>query len=208
MSLASYGDLQTAVANWLNKSNLAAYIPDFIALAEADINRELRIRNMEAIGTGTFSSQTLDLSSVLTRYAKVKSVTLSSGGAYWVQNYISPQQYYGLHYDSQTGIPRDYTIIGDDMYFGPSPDDSYTWTIWYYQKLDSLATTATNTVLTNHPDVYLYGSLVAAEPFLKNDARVALWKTLYGQALEGVKRESRNDRPGGTSKQTSEMGTP
>ena len=206
MALTTYTELQTDIANWLNKDNLTSYIPSFIRLAEADFSRRLRIRTMEKTATDTFSAATLDLSSVLTRYSEIKLVTVQNASEYWIQNFVSPQQFFQLYNDTTTGQPRDYTTIGDTLQFGPAPDSSYTWTIWYYQRVEDLATASTNDVLTNHPDIYLYGSLVAAEPFIKNDARLATWKLLYETSLSQANEENVKRYLGGTSKQTTEMG--
>ena len=47
MSLGSYSDLKTAVANWVDREDLTSRVPEFIALAEWRINKNLRIRQME-----------------------------------------------------------------------------------------------------------------------------------------------------------------
>jgi len=209
MALTTYTELQAEIASWLNKSNLTSNIPTFITLAETDMNRRLRIRLLEQDTTGTLSSGTLDLSSELTRFAKIKQVTLSDSGNRWVQNYISPAQFNQVHFNDETGVPYDYTLVGNEMKFGPAPGSSYEYNIWYYSKIETLSgTVATNSILTNYPDLYLYGSLVAAEPFLKNDKRLSTWKLLYEQSLKMTTQESINDRQGGTSRQSSEMGTP
>ena len=47
MALATYSDLKTPIANWLNRSDLTTEISeDFIVLAEKDFNSKLRIRKM------------------------------------------------------------------------------------------------------------------------------------------------------------------
>ena len=51
MAINTYSTLQTAVANWLDRDDLTARIPEFIALAETRINRALRIRAMETVST-------------------------------------------------------------------------------------------------------------------------------------------------------------
>src|SRR5215471_14212866 len=48
MAITTYSELQTAVANWLHRADLAVRIPEFIALAEARLNRDLRLRTMES----------------------------------------------------------------------------------------------------------------------------------------------------------------
>ena len=47
MAINTYSTLQTAVANWLDRDDLADRVPEFISLAEATFNRVLRIRSME-----------------------------------------------------------------------------------------------------------------------------------------------------------------
>jgi hypothetical protein len=44
MALATYADLQTQIANWLARSDLTTYIPDFITLFEAAAARKLKVR--------------------------------------------------------------------------------------------------------------------------------------------------------------------
>src|SRR5688500_1318788 len=46
MAISTYTELQTAVANWLDRTDIAARVPEFIALAEAQMNRRLRVRQM------------------------------------------------------------------------------------------------------------------------------------------------------------------
>ena len=66
MSLASYADLQTQVANWLARDDLAVYIPDFITLFECTAARRLKVRLQETVvslsttsGVGTLPSDYL-----------------------------------------------------------------------------------------------------------------------------------------------------
>ena len=51
MAIGTYAELQTAVANWLDRDDLTDRIPEFIALAEAKMNRNLRISLMENVST-------------------------------------------------------------------------------------------------------------------------------------------------------------
>ncbi len=49
MALTTYNELKTSVGDWLNRTDLTTVIPDFIALAEAQIERQLRTRQMIVI---------------------------------------------------------------------------------------------------------------------------------------------------------------
>ena len=56
MSLSTYSDLQTSIANYLARSDLTSQIPDFITFAENRLRRELRIRQMlKSVTTATVS---------------------------------------------------------------------------------------------------------------------------------------------------------
>ena len=59
MALATYANLKTSIANWLNRSDLTTEIADdFIKLAEADFNSKLRVRKMITQSSFTIDSET------------------------------------------------------------------------------------------------------------------------------------------------------
>ena len=69
----------------------------------------------------------------------------------------------------------------------PPPDTGYTAELTYVATLAKLSdSNASNWVLERHPDVYLYGSLLQAAPYLRDDERVGLWTPLYAQAIEDM----------------------
>ena len=61
----------------------------------------------------------------------------------------------------------------------------------YLQKVPTLSSTVTTSwLLTDNPDIYLYGSLIHAAPYLVEDNRLAVWAQLYGAAVQRVNEES------------------
>lgn len=56
-----FSTLQQAIADELARADLSAAIPNFILLAEADFNRELRVRQMQAVVTSTATGQTITM---------------------------------------------------------------------------------------------------------------------------------------------------
>ena len=77
-----------------------------------------------------------------------------------------------------------YTVLGKEFRLGPKPDTAYTLEILYHERIQKLSdSNTTNDVLTNYPELYLYGALIEAEPFLQNDQRVQTWLSLYGNAV-------------------------
>ncbi|QLG87648.1 hypothetical protein HQ393_04920 [Chitinibacter bivalviorum] len=181
MSLANYTDLVSSIGNWLKRDNLTAVIPDFIALAEARLARDLRVRAMETSASGALSSDTLPLPSDA---VEPKSLTVMNGSKPMRVAYVSPDTLS----DSQgySAFPRVFTLIGKNIVMAPAPDSAYSYTLMYYAKLPALAANGTNWLMTNCPDVYLYGSLLQAAPYLKDDARLPVWEQLYKDAFEST----------------------
>ena len=91
----------------------------------------------------------------------------------------------------ETGKPVDYTLNATTIELAPYPDTTYSVKLVYYKKPTALSdNTATNEFLENTPDVLLYASLVEAEPYLMNDARIAVWSNLYQQAITNANESS------------------
>ena len=111
MALTSYSTLKTAVANWLNRTDLSDEIADdFIVLTEADFNSKLRIRKMVNQTTITIDSET---ESVPTGFLQVRNFYILSGATKYSLRYVSPSHMDQLRGTSTSGTPEVYTILGD-----------------------------------------------------------------------------------------------
>ena len=70
----------------------------------------------------------------------------------------------------------------------------------FYKKIDALSVAnTTEAMLTDNPDVYLYGALLEAEPFLMNDQRVQLWATAFQESLNALQEQDNKDRHSGSA---------
>lgn len=184
MAISNYTDLQLAVANWLDRDDLTARIPEFISLLEAELRRDPAVED-ERFSTITLANPTEALPAEVreitdlfyndTSSRRTIDVTSAENVARQVAQ-LTP-----------TGRPRFAALIanGTQLLLGPAPDQSYTAFIQYIAKLVSLsaAQNGTNWLMTDHPDIYLYGTLMQSAPYLKDDGRVALWS----MALERAK---------------------
>jgi hypothetical protein len=86
-----------------------------------------------------------------------------------------------------TGRPRNYAISGEQMLFGPAPDTSYAARLTYLQTIPALgASQATNWLLTDHPDLYLYGALRELHLLLMDEARAAVYDARFRQAADEI----------------------
>ena len=198
MALNTYSALKTSIANWLNRSDLTSEISeDFIVLTEKDFNSKLRIRKMIT----TDSSFTVDAETVAlpTGFLQIRDMYIVEGGTKYALHYITPAQMDQIKGSSTSGQPSTFTIIGDNFRFAPTPASSYTATINYYKAFDALSdSNTTNYILTNHPAIYLYGSLYHAANFLGGvePARLQQWQGMYTTALERLERNDREDQYG------------
>tara|TARA_R100001143_G_scaffold2050_1_gene4878 strand:- start:366 stop:857 length:492 start_codon:yes stop_codon:yes gene_type:complete len=113
--------------------------------------------------------------------------------------YITPEIMYRIRAGSTSGKPNSYTIVGDNILFGPTPDGAYDYSMTYYKAFDALADNApTNWLVLNAPDLYLYGTLLQAEPFLMNDERVPLWERGVRQVINDLQQQDDKDRHSGS----------
>ena len=201
MALSNYTELKDAIADWLDRTDLTSRIPDFIALAEARVNRELRIRAMETRATmsTTAGKRYFNLPN---RYLQMRNFQLNTNPITPLE-YITPEMLDRLYGSNTTGKPRAYTLIGDEIQYAPIPDTEYTVEMAYYQKFAPLGdgtggTVTSNWLTQNAPDVLLYGALVEAEPFIRNDERIQLWLTAYKEAVDKIQKADDRDRHSGS----------
>ena len=202
MALGTFTELKDAVADWLDRSDLTARIPDFITLAEARINRDLRIRPMEVRSTmeTTSGQQYFNLPG---GYIQMRNIQLNTNPTAPLE-YITPEMLDRLYGSSATGKPRAYSLIGDEIQLAPIPDSEYTLEMAFYEKFTALGdgtsgTVTTNWLTTNAPDILLYGSLLEAEPFIKNDERIGLWLNAYSSAIKKLQDADARDRHSGSA---------
>lgn len=185
MALSTYTELKTSIGDWLNRSDLTSVIPDFISLSEAQIERTLRARQMIVRANASFDAQ---YGAVPSDFLETKSLKLTS------TNPQTPLEFLSIDALDQkaaeytaSGKPRFFGVVGGQLRIVPTPDSTYTTELTYYAKLTKLSSSvASNWLLASSPDIYLYGSLLQAAPYLQDDARIQTWATLYERALNDL----------------------
>lgn len=176
----NWTELKASIAEWLNRSDLTSKIPELIALAERKFNRIIVTPERETTVTSTISSETLALPD---DFWQLRSIHLTTDPRQALMQ-VSPMVLRTEYADQTTGKPRAFAIENGGFIFGPAPDASYTININYIQTIPPLnGTTATNWLLDKHPDIYIYGTLLAAEAYLWNDARLPVWKNALDEAI-------------------------
>jgi hypothetical protein len=189
MPLQTYTDLQTAVASWLTRADLAASIPDFITLFETVANRRLRVRQQEATVMLTPAN---GIATLPADYLTWRRVTWT-GSAPRELEYVHPSYLHALFPTLPRGDPRYFTIESGNLTLGPSDNTALAFD--YFQKVPNLATlaaqtppVATNWLFTTWPDLYLFGALAEAHGFVKDPDSLALWAGRRDAIFEEIER--------------------
>ena len=198
MAITSYSTLISAVKTYLNRSDISDdQIKEFISLAEASFNRVLRTRNQLTRSTSDISTQFVSQPSDL---LELYNIQLNSDPIVRLEQVSLSAMDTLKSASSATGKPTYFAITGADLEFYPAPDASYEIEVIYYKTIAPLSTSNTeNFLLTNQVDIYLFGTLVQAEPFLMNDERIGVWGALLGKGIEELRiSDERSQTESGT----------
>lgn len=189
--ITNFDTLQTAVLSELKRTgdvSLTAELPGFIQLAEAEIFRELQLRRTETIITGTTSSATI----ALPVGSAIERVSITANSRDYSLDYTSPNN---LRVFSSAGQPARYTVENGIIKLLPAPNGPYTYALYTVPNLAALsASNPTNWVITNAPDVYLFGTVVHAANWTRDAEAVAIYRPQFDRALSSVQRNDLNAR--------------
>jgi hypothetical protein len=189
MAITTYTELKAAIANWLDRDDLTAVIPDFISLAEKQMEREIRHYKMIERSSGALDSQ---YSAVPADWLETLRFSIIDGNTSALEmTTLNDLMTRRENASNTNGRPRFYAHIGETFELFPTPDTTYNMELVYYQEIPALsASNATNWLLTDAPDAYLYGALSQASPYLGEDERVAVWNSLFAGAVASLNRAS------------------
>lgn len=222
MAIIDYSTLQSSIANWLARADLTNVIPDFIQLAEARINRDLRVRKMQKTLYGVSASRKITLPADYAGMVSFKAADTSDleieglflDGDFFLdgselldgENFVEPvsalfetfpqSPVASPPYVSSAGVPIAYNVIGDQIVLvGGRAACVYAMTYW--SKIEALSdANQQNWLLSEEPGIYLYGALTEASPYLKDDERTVLWATQYRTIVDGIQRSDEQERYG------------
>jgi hypothetical protein len=185
MAISTYAELQALIASRLHRNDLTASIPDFIALAEAKLNRVPKLVSME-----------LDaalLCVVGSRYIALPSDYVSPIKLWLIEatrDPLTPLLAADLPISLDQTEPRYWAIDGENIAFDCPADQAYDVFFRYQGRFTLSDSVTTNWLLTNHPDLYLYAALCEAAIHTYDDVRLNTWKALYREALAEVKQSA------------------
>jgi hypothetical protein len=182
MAITTYSELKTAIATWIARSgdsDISGNAADFVALAEARMNRLLGLRAFRADTalTGTVDSRELSLPN---DFVEPYSLHLTTGTAH---RELTPRHAAHMDYSESSGEPDEWAIKGTKIHLNRPCDEAHTFNLHYRQRLALSDASPMNWLLTNHPDVYLWGALLAAGIF-EMDAETGMsMKALFDEAM-------------------------
>lgn len=190
-AIANFGQLKTAIASWLNRSDLTSNIPLLVGLAEQRIyyggaepyeTDPVRVPDMQAQASGTITSRVIPFPENM---LEVQRISASVGGIANELQYVSQQAY--TEKANSVDTPRLYTFSANEILVDGSGAAGYT--LDYVARYDGLEVdTDTNWILSNAPAVYLYGALLETAPLLYDDPRIQLWFGMYKSAVGALNR--------------------
>lgn len=170
----NYTTLQSTIADWLHRSDLTAQIPGFIEFAEERINRALRVRQME-----TDLAATTITNNTITPAADIVDVKLL-----WPSGFpnceIKPQNLATVMASDTLATATLYAWRGMNLRFNGSGDVEGV----LYRKVPSIAVAGTTWLGDDYPSLYLYGALVQAALFTKDDP--SGWQALFDQTVAEI----------------------
>ena len=188
----TYDSLTTMVLQYLERSDAAVVeaIPTFITLAEFEIAQQIKTLGQMQVAEATFSSGDAVIEKPA-RWRKTVSMTILNGTER--QPVLLRKYEYLKMYapgTSTTGTPLYYADYDYDHWIvAPTPDAAYDFEILYYERISPLSSdNQTNWLTQNAPNAMLFGTLLQAMPFLKNDSR-QIFQQKYDQALQALKTE-------------------
>ena len=191
--IIDYASLQAAVTEYLARdqdTTLMARIPTFIQLAEAKLNRQLFVRQMEQRATVpvNLASSEPEFISLPADFQSMRRVRLTDVTGKPCLEFKSGTQIdeYRFGVSNVAGRPRYFTVFGDEIELAPTPDAAYTIEMVYRKKIPPLAGNDPNWLLALAPDLYLYGALLESAPYIKEDGRIQTWGLGFSTALNDL----------------------
>jgi len=192
----TYTQLVQDVADFLNRQDLTSVIPTFIRLAESRMNRTIRTREMEQRSTATIGTQ---FSTLPTGFLEMRNIQVNSQPVIALQ-YITPQEADRIRARDMQGKPQFFSVVANRLELIPVPQESYTVEMVYFGKIPAISDSVpSNWLLDRHYDLYLYGALVQAALYLKDDP--SSWATLFDSALSEIVVENDRSQFQGTTPQ-------
>lgn len=189
----TYDSLVEDIQQYLERTDDATInqIPRFIMLAEQVIASQIKFLGNLTVNTSNMVIATATIDKPA-RWHKTISMNVTVNGKrqpVFVRKYEYLREY--APDPSVQGTPKFYADYDYTHWLvAPTPDTAYDYEVLYYERVQPLdSTNQTNWFTIYAPQAMLYGSLLQAMPFLKNDERIAMWQQQYDLIINTLKAE-------------------
>ena len=194
-SVMTYTSLVENIQSYLERDDTATVdkIPLFIMLAEQIIASQIKFLGNLTVNTSTMTASTSIIDKPA-RWHKTVSMNITVSGErqpVLLRKYEYLREYWPNA--NSTGTPEFYSDYDYTHWLvAPTPDLAYTFEVLYYERIQPLdSANQTNWFTIYAPQALLYGSLLQAMPFLKNDERMTMWKANYDQIMQTLMAEDK-----------------
>jgi hypothetical protein len=194
-AVMTYDSLVADVATYLERTDVATLekIPTFVMLAEQIIASQIKFLGNLTVQTSQMTADDPVINKPA-RWRKTVSMNITVDGKrqpVLLRRYEYLREYWPD--PTATDVPKFYTDYDFTHWMvAPTPDVAYNFEVLYYERVQPLdSSNQTNWFTQYAPQALLYGSLLQAMPFLKNDSRVQLWQAMYKQAMDVLTAEDK-----------------
>jgi len=190
----TYDNLTSNVLQYLERkdASVVEQIPNFIMLAEFEIAEMMKSLGQQQVAESVMMAGNPVIPKPA-RWRKTTSFNITVNGK--KQPIFLRKYEYLINYapsSTSESTPLYYADYDyDNWLVAPTPDQNYAFEVLYYERIQPLSSeNQTNWLTRNAPNAMLYGTLLQAMPFLKNDQRV-IFQQKYTEAITALTNEDK-----------------
>lgn len=194
-SVMTYDSLVENIQSYLERNDASTLdkIPLFIMLAEQVIAAEIKFLGNLTVNTSTMTANQ-NVIDKPARWHKTVSMNITVDGQrqpVLLRKYEYLREYWPN--PTSTDVPKFYCDYDYTHWMvAPTPSAAYDFEVLYYERVQPLdSSNQTNWFTIYAPQALLYGSLLQAMPFLKNDDRIPMWQAQYQAIMQTLMTEDK-----------------
>ena len=192
-AVMTYDSLVDDISTYLERTDQATLdkIPTFIMLAEQVLAAEIKFLGNLTVAQSTMTA-TQPVIDKPARWHKTVSMNIIVAGErqpILLRKYEYLREYWPDA--TQTDVPKFYCDYDYTHWLvAPTPAQNFNFEVLYYERIQPLdSSNQTNWFTIYAPQAMLYGTLLQAMPFLKNDERIPMWQAQYDRIVQVLKNE-------------------
>jgi len=182
MSISTYSELKTAIADWMARSDVSGSAADFITLGEARLNRLLEVVATTATLTGVVDSTSVSVSALSIVEPVALYVTDNSR-----EYFVTPRALGSFAVEETSGLPGIWAIEGTNIKLDRPCDQTYSFRFVYQGRFALSDAAPTNEFLTNNPDLYMAAAIVWGAVYTKDMQGGAMWTGMLAEFTAEVR---------------------